>query len=42
MNNPAVIVSKALQRVQYNIGRIQKEAGLRKYPESAPSLPSNR
>ena len=30
MNNPAYVVSKMGQRLQYNLGRIQKELGLRK------------
>ena len=31
MNTPAYVVSKVTQRLQYNLGRVQKEAGLRKY-----------
>ncbi len=31
MNSPAFIVSKIAQRLTYNLGRVQKEAGLRKY-----------
>jgi hypothetical protein len=32
MHNPGVIISKAIQRTQYNAGRIMKEAGLSKLP----------
>ena len=32
MHNPGVIISKAIQRTQYNAGRIMKEAGLSKWP----------
>jgi hypothetical protein len=32
MHNPGVIISKAIQRSQYNAGRVMKEAGLSKYP----------
>ena len=28
MNSPAFLVQKCIQRVSYNIGRVQKEAGL--------------
>ena len=31
MNTPAYIASKMAQRVNYNIGRVLKEAGLGKY-----------
>ena len=34
MNSPAYVFSKVTQRLQYNLGRVQKEAGLRKYPPS--------
>ena len=30
MNTPAYIASKITQRLSYNLGRVQKEAGLRK------------
>jgi len=28
MNSPAYFMQKAIQRAQYNLGRVQKEAGL--------------
>lgn len=31
MSNPALVATKAVQRTQYNIGRLLKEAGLGKY-----------
>ena len=31
MNSPAYVLSKVVQRAQYNIGRVQKEAGLGKF-----------
>ena len=30
MNSPAYVVTKMGQRLQYNLGRVQKELGLRK------------
>lgn len=30
MNTPAYVASKIAQRFSYNVGRVQKEAGLRK------------
>ena len=30
MNSPAFVVGKMVQRLSYNLGRVQKEAGLRK------------
>ena len=38
MNTPGFFVKKLAQRVNYNIGRVQKEAGLCKYPSSHPCL----
>lgn len=32
MNSPAYLVSKITQRVNYNIGKVLKEAGLGKQP----------
>ena len=30
MNSPAFVLGKMVQRVNYNVGRVQKELGLRK------------